>query len=108
MSTGNLAIDEKSQVPREIKPIDIFSFFKLLLAEDERFKIISLLANREGANMREIGRCTGVSYRKVVRSLNYLVKAGLIDVYFVGIGMRVYKLSSKCEILRSLSTSSPQ
>ena len=104
MATRDLMIDKERRIPPEIKSVDVFSFFKLLLAEDERFKIINLLASREGANMREIGRCTGVSYRKVSRSLASLVKAGVVDVYFVGIGMRVYKLSSKCEILRSFTT----
>lgn len=103
MSTADFIVERQRRAPYEVKAGDVFSFFKLLLAEDERFRIINLLASREGANMREIGRCTGISYRKVSRSLTYLVKAGVVDVYFVGIGLRVYKLSSKCEILRNFN-----
>ncbi len=104
MSVSNLKVDEERSFQREIKPIDVFSFFKLLLADDERFKIINLLAQREGANLREIGRCTGISNKKVVRSLTSLTNAGIVNVYLAGIGMKVYKLSSKCDFLRDLST----
>jgi DNA-binding transcriptional ArsR family regulator len=104
MPTTDFTVDGEKRAPREVEAVDIFSFFKLLLAEDERFRIIKLLASREGANMREIGRRTGISYRKVSRSLTYLVEAGVVDFYFVGIGLKVYKLSSKCEVLRNFNT----
>lgn len=104
MSTADCMVDKEKQAPREVKAADVFSFFRLLLAEDERFRIINLLASREGANMREIGRRTGISHRKVSRSLTYLVEAGVVDFYFMGIGLKVYKLSSKCEVLRKFNT----
>jgi DNA-binding transcriptional ArsR family regulator len=103
VSPGLLNPSDEKRPQREVSAAELFSFLTLLLAEDEKFKIIHLLARREGANMREIQRCTGISYRKVSRSLTSLVESGAVDVYLVGLGMRVYRLSSKCEILRMLS-----
>ena len=80
----------------------VFMFFRQVFAEDVRFKIIDVLASREGANLREIARNVGISHKNVSRYLEVLVKKGIIEVYPVGIGMRVYKLSSKYDLLRKV------
>ena len=85
--------------------VDVFMFFKLIFADDVRFKIVDVLAKREGANLREIARCVGISHKNLSRYLEYLVKKGVIDVFPVGIGMKVYRLAPKYDLLRSLEKS---
>jgi predicted transcriptional regulator len=80
----------------------VFMFFRLIFAEDVRFKIIDVLAKREGANLREIARCVGISHKNLARYLDCLIKKGVIDAYPVGLGMKVYRLSPKYDLLRKL------
>ncbi len=88
--------------PEDDRLVYVFMFFRLIFAEDVRFKVIDVLAKREGANLREIARCVGISHKNLARYLDCLVKKGVVDVYPVGIGMRVYRLSPKYDLLRTL------
>jgi predicted transcriptional regulator len=78
---------------------NVFKYFTLVFADDIRYKIINVLASREGANLREIARCVGISHTNCSKYLSALVNKGVIDVYPVGQGMKVYKLSTKYDDL---------
>jgi predicted transcriptional regulator len=77
----------------DVSPVDMLKLLKTLFEEDEKFKILDLLAKREAANMREIGRCTGLSHGKITRSVDSLIKKGVVDFYCIGLGLNAYRLS---------------
>jgi DNA-binding transcriptional ArsR family regulator len=99
---GNKASEENGYLSSNDNYVYIFTFFRLIFGDDVRFKIIDVLSKREGANLREIARCVGISHKNLSRYLECLVKKGVVDVFPVGIGMKVYRLSPKYDLLRKL------
>ncbi len=88
----------------EDRVFELFKYFRLVFADDVRLKIIDVLASREGANLREIARRVGASHTNLPRYLDPLVKKGIIEVYFVGQGMKVYKLSPKYKLAHEVGS----
>lgn len=82
------------------KALDIYQLFESVFSEDVRFKIIHELSNREGANLREMARCCGISHKNISKYLDTLMRKGVVQAYPIGSRIRVYRLASRYDFLR--------
>jgi DNA-binding transcriptional ArsR family regulator len=90
---------EKVQLS-DVSTLDVLAFFELIFRTDVRFRIISCLANREGACLREIARNVGMSHKNLAKYLEKLMQKGVLEAFPVGLGGRVYKLANKYEFVK--------
>jgi predicted transcriptional regulator len=96
MVIGERVLQEESST------IDIFILYRLIFAEDVRFKIIDVLAKREGANLREIARSVGMSRKNVASYLENMVKKGVINVFPLRLGTEIYRLTPIYEPIKKI------
>ncbi len=96
----------KQRVQGAVDPVEILGFFRLIFGNDVRFRVVILLAKREGACLSEISRNVGMSRKNLARHLEMLTQSGIVDDYSVGMRDRVYRLGTKYSSMRQLLTKS--
>jgi predicted transcriptional regulator len=81
---------------------DVLAFFMMIFRSDVRFKVVLVLAKREGACLSEIARNVGMSHKNLAKYLEVLMQNGIVEAYSVGMRDRVYRLANKYSFLRQL------
>lgn len=90
----------KVEEASEASVLDVVTLFRTVFRNDVRFKILTCLANREGANLREIARNVSLSHKNLAKYLKKLMQEGVVEAFPVGLRSRVYRLNAKYDFLR--------
>jgi len=61
-----------------------------VLASKGRIKVLKVIINSGEINLTQILHMTGLNYRSVVRHINFLIRAGLIEEIRIG-RVRIYR-----------------
>ncbi|MEM0358526.1 MAG: V4R domain-containing protein [Candidatus Hadarchaeales archaeon] len=78
---------------------ELFSVIKEIFGEDLKFKALKFLARKEVASIREIARKINIAPKNLTRHLDYLLQKGVIETVYSGKNIKLYRLSSKVEVL---------
>jgi len=99
---NGVPIQQQPPLKFDVGTPEIMELFETLFRNDIKFRILSVLSNREGACLREIARNVGISHKNLVKYLDTLSQKGIIEVYPVGIRYKVYRLSPKYDFVRQV------
>ena len=99
---NGVPIQQQPPLKFDVGTPEIMELFETLFRNDIKFRILSVLSNREGACLREIARNVGISHKNLVKYLDTLSQKGIVEVYPVGIRYKVYRLSPKYDFVRQV------